>query len=232
MLRHVGEERSDSIDLELAAIMSAVAGALNAVGFQVVGLFSANMTGNVSALADHAAHGDWAGSLAFAGLVVTFIAGALIAAGLIYLGEAKHVRAVYAGVIIVEAMLLLLMWASIDSNARLHEHVALTTALSFIMGIQNSTTTLISKARVRTTHVSGMATDIGIELAAMFAGSAARRLALPKLRLHFLTMACFALGGVGGALIYAWAGSWLFGVTALALLAASVPEAVRATISG
>jgi uncharacterized membrane protein YoaK (UPF0700 family) len=35
--------------------------------------------------------------------------------------------------------------------------------LSFLMGIQNAVVPRISDARVRTTHVSGMSTDIGIE---------------------------------------------------------------------
>jgi uncharacterized membrane protein YoaK (UPF0700 family) len=33
----------------------------------------------------------------------------------------------------------------------------------FLMGLQNAVVTRISNARVRTTHVSGTATDIGIE---------------------------------------------------------------------
>ena len=36
--------------------------------------------------------------------------------------------------------------------------------LCFIMGLQNATVTKISGARIRTTHVTGMVTDVGIEL--------------------------------------------------------------------
>jgi uncharacterized membrane protein YoaK (UPF0700 family) len=36
--------------------------------------------------------------------------------------------------------------------------------LCFIMGLQNATVTKISGARIRTTHVTGMITDVGIEL--------------------------------------------------------------------
>uniref|UniRef100_UPI0035AF9AC0 YoaK family protein n=1 Tax=Paenirhodobacter enshiensis TaxID=1105367 RepID=UPI0035AF9AC0 len=231
MLRHVGAQRSDRIDLELGAILSTVAGALNAVGYQVAGVFSANMTGNVSALADHAAHGDWTGSIAFAGLVVTFVTGAFCAASLIHLGEAQHMRAVHAGVIILEAVLLIALWLWVRASGAPAGSAGLTTALSFLMGMQNATTTVISKARVRTTHVSGTATDFGIEAAALFAGSEARRLARPMLRLHGLTILCFALGGIGGALLYAGIGEWLFALAALALLTAAVPEAVRAMLA-
>lgn len=57
MLIRVGSERSETIDLFLAAVLSTVAGALNAVGFLIAGSFTANMTGNVSAFADELAGG-------------------------------------------------------------------------------------------------------------------------------------------------------------------------------
>ncbi|MGO8462711.1 DUF1275 family protein, partial [Rhizobium ruizarguesonis] len=40
--------------------------------------------------------------------------------------------------------------------------------LAFLMGLQNAVVKRISDARVRTTHVSGMATDLGIELGIAF----------------------------------------------------------------
>lgn len=67
--------------------------------------------------------------------------------------------------------------------------------------------TRISNARVRTTHVSGTATDIGIELAMLF--DVLRRKESPKdaplylerLKLHFFTVMAFLLGGVLGILL-------------------------------
>lgn len=96
------------------------------------------------------------------------------------------------------------------------------------MGLQNAVTTMISRARVRTTHVSGMATDIGIELAAMLDGEASRNAARPKLWLHSLTLVCFAVGGLCGALLFYTIGSWLFILSATLLLLIAVPEALRA----
>jgi uncharacterized membrane protein YoaK (UPF0700 family) len=87
---------------------------------------------------------------------------------------------------------------------------------------------MISRARVRTTHVSGMATDIGIELAALVGGDASRQDALPKLSLHSLTLACFAVGGVCGALLFGFVGYWLFVIAAAILLLIAAPEALRA----
>ncbi|MGI4764780.1 MAG: DUF1275 family protein, partial [Janthinobacterium lividum] len=52
MLIREGQARSFPIDLRLACLLSLVAGGLNSAGFYAVGFFSANMTGNVSTMAD------------------------------------------------------------------------------------------------------------------------------------------------------------------------------------
>lgn len=228
MLIRVGDARTSSIDLVLAGLLSLIAGALNAVGFLVAGSFTANMTGNISAFADHLEHGAYVVALSFAGLVVAFIFGAAIAAIAIQTGERKQVRSVYALAIASEALILLLLGAALALSPGPTEETFLVIVLSFVMGLQNAVTTMISRARVRTTHVSGMATDIGIELAALVGGTHLRQAALPKLKLHSLTLICFAIGGVCGALLLGLVGYWLFVIAASLLLLLSLPEALRA----
>lgn len=228
MLIKVGEDRTSNIDLVLAGLLSSMAGALNAVGFLIAGSFTANMTGNISASADHFANGEFLIAASFLGLLVAFICGASMAALAIQIGERKRIRSIYALAIAVEAVILLLVGTALaTASANTHE-TFLVIILSFVMGLQNAVTTMISRARVRTTHVSGMATDIGIELAALVAGKASRDVAVPKLTLHSLTPACFAIGGIGGALLYQFFGSWLFVIAAFVLLLIAVPEAWRA----
>jgi uncharacterized membrane protein YoaK (UPF0700 family) len=228
VLIKVGEDRTSNIDLVLAGLLSSMAGALNAVGFLIAGSFTANMTGNISASADHFANGEFLIAASFLGLLVAFICGASMAALAIQIGERKRIRSIYALAIAVEAGILLLVGTALaTASANTHE-TFLVIILSFVMGLQNAVTTMISRARVRTTHVSGMATDIGIELAALVAGKASRDVAVPKLTLHSLTLACFAIGGIGGALLYQFVGSWLFVIAAFVLLLIAVPEAWRA----
>jgi uncharacterized membrane protein YoaK (UPF0700 family) len=228
MLIRVGDERTANIDLALAGLLSSVAGALNAVGFLIAGSFTANMTGNISAFADTLADGAVLVSLSFAGLVVAFIFGAGMAALVIQAGERKKIRSIYALAIAAEAVVLLLLSAALVlAPLGMHE-TFLVVILSFVMGLQNAVTTMISRARVRTTHVSGMATDIGIELAALVGGDASRQDALPKLSLHSLTLACFAVGGVCGAVLFGFVGYWLFVIAAAILLLIAAPEALRA----
>ena len=228
MLIKVGDDRTSNIDLVLAGLLSSMAGALNAVGFLIAGSFTANMTGNISAFADHLAGGAILISLSFIGLVAAFIGGASMAALAIQIGERRHIRSIYALAIAAEAVILLLLGMALAlSSANTHE-IFLVVVLSFVMGLQNAVTTMISRARVRTTHVSGMATDIGIELAALFGNNGSQKDTVRKVRLHSLTLACFAIGGVFGALLFHLVGSWLFVIVAIVLLTIALPEALRA----
>lgn len=93
------------------------------------------------------------------------------------------------------------------------------------MGMQNAVATSLSDARVRATHVSGIATDLGIELALLFDVARGREpqasgaTAGAKLRLHLETISSFIVGGVVGVATYAEIGlrAGLFGA-AFALL--------------
>ncbi|MDQ2067524.1 YoaK family protein [Xinfangfangia sp. CPCC 101601] len=222
MLVRFGDRRTLSVDLVLAASLSSVAGALNAVGFLLAGSFTANMTGNVSAFADHLAAGEVPLAWSFAGLVMAFIAGAALAALGVRLGVKRGLHSIYAVLIAVEAVLLIgLGWLL---QLGLSQGFLMMLLLSLVMGLQNAVTTLISGARVRTTHISGMATDVGIELAALTGGAASRKDALPRLKLHSLTLFCFAAGGVIGALIFGIYGVQIFWMAGALLLALSMTE--------
>lgn len=109
MLIREGDQRSIDVDIRLAALLSAIAGAVNAAAFQATGFFSANMTGNVSALSDNVGIGQFGVAGLLAALVTAFIAGAFSSGLLIEAGRKRHVRAIYAYGIAAEAFLLVLL---------------------------------------------------------------------------------------------------------------------------
>lgn len=221
MLVHEGDERSSDVDLKLATLLAGVAGALNGAGFLAADLFSANMTGNVSSLSDFLASGQIGIAAPFALMLVVFILGAGFSGFLIELGRQKGVRAIYAYSIVFEAYVLILLCAF--GQAFPGFRLGVVVCLSFLMGLQNAATTRISDARVRTTHVSGMATDIGLGLAALAHGEVA-----PRFVLAVFTFIAFFAGGMVGALAYMTIGDWLFLAAGLVLLAIALPEAHRA----
>ena len=199
--------RTFNTDIRLACTLAAVAGALNTAAFETVGFFSANMTGNVSSLSDHLAKANLHVGLFFLLIVLLFIAGSSVSTLIVNSGRRRQIRGIYAINILLEGLALLVLgviesWFSFRESG-----VLLVLSLSFLMGLQNAVVTRISNARVRTTHVSGTATDIGIELAMLF--DVIRRKESPKdaplylerLKLHFFTVMAFLLGGVLGILL-------------------------------
>jgi len=78
--------------------------------------------------------------------------------------------------------------------------------LSFIMGLQNALITKLSHAEIRTTHVTGLVTDIGIELGKMAYWNSPDRKLPPvhanqtRLRILLQLAGSFFCGGVIGAL--------------------------------
>lgn len=227
MLIRQGTARSDDVDRRLACILAAIAGALNTAAFHAVGFFSANMTGNVSALSDHAALGEWWVGVFYLLIVLTFIIGAAVSTLLINAGRRRHMRSIFAVSILAEAVLMALLGCAELWLPQGQRGPVLILGLSFLMGLQNAVVTRISDARVRTTHVSGMSTDIGIELSMLFDIARGRELdadAAPyrsKLRLHAQTVLSFLAGGIAGVVIYQAIGSrLLFGAAALLLIMA------------
>lgn len=228
MLIHEGTERSGRVDLGLAASLSMIAGGINAMGFLVAGSFTANMTGNVALAAEHLARRDLALALSFAGLLGCFVLGAMTAALLVGAGQQRGRRAIYAQAILGEALLLIALGVVALSWPEALAETVLVGVLSLVMGFQNAITTMISHARVRTTHVSGMATDLGIELAAMLGTEKTRRRAQPGLWLHGLTLVAFTVGGILGTAAFLGLGNWLLPFLGAALLVLALPVIVRA----
>ena len=79
--------------------------------------------------------------------------------------------------------------------------------LCFIMGLQNAVISKLSKSEIRTTHITGTVTDIGIELGKALYWNAPGALPQDRVvgnwnKLRFLASlaTCFFLGGVAGAL--------------------------------
>ncbi|WP_051693474.1 YoaK family protein [Thioclava dalianensis] len=215
------------IDLRLAVWLSLVAGAVNAAGFRALGYFSANMTGNVSAASDFLSLGRFATALWLLGLLIAFVLGAFASGLLIDMGERRDLRGIYAFSILLEAALLIclggldLIWTAAISG-----HLMMI-GLSFVMGLQNAATTRISDGRVRTTHVSGIATDIGLGFAALMPGAGRSddtQITRARLLLHLATLGSFFAGGLAGVWGYERIGPMIFILIAGLLIAAAAPE--------
>ncbi|MDQ3059221.1 MAG: DUF1275 domain-containing protein [Pseudomonadota bacterium] len=232
-LRHLtGQHRSDSLNRLLGAVLAFNAGAINAGGFLVVHMYTSHMTGFASLLADNLVLGNMKLVLGAVGALLAFTLGAAVTAILVNVARQNGLRSEYALPLLVEALLLLLfglMGATLGHQTPFA--VPLTVlVLSFTMGLQNALVSKISFSQIRTTHMTGIVTDIGIELGKLFYWN---RLESPletrvfanraKLRLLLTLLGAFIAGGVVGAAGFKYIGFVWVVPAALSLLALCLP---------
>ncbi len=210
--RLTGRDRTRTANRQLGGVLAFVAGAVNAGGFLAVARYTSHMSGIISGIADDLALGSI--GLALAGLVAlgAFVSGAACTSLLINWGRHRQLQGKYALALLLEAGLLLLFGLL---GANLHDFKALlvpTTVLllCFIMGLQNAIITKISNAEIRTTHMTGVVTDLGIELGRLLYWNGQRdaddpmyvRANRDKLWIHATVLALFFSGGIVGALAF------------------------------
>lgn len=227
-----GPDRTTPRNLQLASMLALLAGFLNSVGFVAVAAYTSHMTGLTATMADSVVLGfDHIARLAVVALV-TFVLGAASCAVLFNWGRRRELQGRYANVLVLEALLVLafgLLAEGLRGHGRAYVIIGV---LGFTMGLQNAIITKLSGAQIRTTHVTGMITDIGIELGKL--GYRERTSGLPpvnadpgKLGVLTLLVLLFFLGGVLGAVGYLEFGFPAVVPMALVLLVLASPPVIR-----
>ena len=203
--------RSTQANVKLGAVLSFVAGAANAGGFLAVGRYTSHMTGVVSSVADDLVLGHFDLVATGLGSLMAFVAGAMCTAILVNWGLRRRLASAYSLPLLLESLALLvfgLFGAAISSFASVFLPLTVM-LLCFMMGLQNAVITKISHAEIRTTHITGLVTDFGIELGKLLyvnrsttsaQGVPQVRANRQRLRLQALLIACFFGGGLVGAL--------------------------------
>jgi uncharacterized membrane protein YoaK (UPF0700 family) len=236
LARLTARERTATANLHLGALLAFVAGALNAGGFLAIGHYTSHMTGIVSFAADNLVLGN-IGLTAAAGLsLLSFMAGAATTAWLVNYARRISARNIYATPLRIEAALLLAFGIA-GATVRLQEIFSITliaVLLCFTMGLQNALVTKISNAEIRTTHITGLVTDIGIELGKLIywnrSSNISSQIVLAnrtRLRVHGALVLSFFVGGMMGALGFKHAGFSSTIALALPLVAMSLAPSLQ-----
>jgi len=202
-----GRARTRRTNRQLGCLLAFVAGAINAGGFLAVQRYTSHMTGIVSAIADDLVVGQFVLVLAGAAFLAAFIAGAGTTAVLVNWARGHGMHGEFALPVIFEAALLL-VFGVLGANLNVLIDLFVPTTLlllCYIMGLQNAIVTKISRAEIRTTHMTGVITDLGIELGRLVYWNHGQRHGGPvradRDRLVILStiLALFLAGGVVGA---------------------------------
>ena len=190
-----------------------IAGIVNVVGllgFEHEAI--THLTGNTSLLAGALATFNLSAVLHFASLLGSFVAGAVIS-GFVIQDSTLQLGRRYGAALLLVSLLLFVSVPLLGSRSAYGMYTA-----ACAIGLQNAMVSTYSGAVVRTSHVSGMFTDLGI-----FLGHALRGLPVDtrRLRLCFLVISGFLCGGVAGT----------FAFRAFAYSALLLPACLTAVVS-
>ena len=227
MFTHEGPARTAKSNGILATYLAFVAGFANAAGFMLLGTFTSHVTGNVGRASINLRRSDLAAAADAGVLVLLFLCGAVTASLLVESGRPRKTSTGYATALLVQGAGLSMLAVSRGSAG----------TLSWCMGMQNSLVTRLSGSVVRTTHLTGVITDLGIEIARWlrWLGSrmrpqgsllygrtpATRPAVAPSILLMGIVLA-FAIGGVAGSGAAVFWGIRSFACPGAAAVAASL----------
>ena len=235
-LRHLSSQcRTVSTNRILGILLAFNAGAINAGGFLVVGMYTSHMTGFASMVSDNLILGNFKLVLGAVGALLAFTTGAAATAVLVNWARQTGLHSEYAIPLLIEAALLLVFGLiGATFNRQTPFAVPFTVLmLAFIMGLQNALVTKISLSAIRTTHMTGVITDLGIELGKLLywnrlvtSGDGQVRADRSKLRLYVGLLSAFMGGGLVGAAGFKYVGFiWVVPLATL-LLVLSLPPLV------
>jgi uncharacterized membrane protein YoaK (UPF0700 family) len=167
MFRHKGKSRTIVHNLKLASLLSFVAGIVNVAGFLAVNRLTTNVTGHFAFFADGVIEQDYAAAGIYLLFILSFLAGAFTSNMVMELIAIKNLKYIYTIPVLLETGILIFIGFS-GPDTLLRDGDIIACVLLFSMGLHNALVTSVSNAVVRTTHLTGLFTDLGIELSQLF----------------------------------------------------------------
>jgi len=203
MLRHLGTKRTYAHNVKLASLLCVTAGFVNAAGFLGFSVLTTNVTGHAALFAERIAMEDWKTARVVALWMLLFLAGAFVSSLIVsFIG--RNQRFSYVIPILVEMAILFgvaVFGYRYDGSLVAKEIFA--GSLLFAMGLQNSLVSMVSGSVVRTTHLTGTFTDLGIELGQVFQKTTEDKKALKsRIKLRSAIIFFFMCGALAGAYLF------------------------------
>lgn len=177
------------------AVLAFSAGSVNSIALMgFTNLSVSHVTGNVSLFSAAIAHFDGP-SVLFLGIsLLAFLSGSILSGFIIGQNSLKLGRR-YGRALYLEAVLLILSYWLYQQHDYLGQLAA-----AMACGLQNAMVATYSGAVIRTTHLTGLTSDMGAAIGNWLAG---RSISKPTLGFQAIIWYCFCGGGVVGAFLFA-----------------------------
>ena len=205
MLRNYSNSRTLGDNIRLGTLTAFTAGTINIASLLIFLSFTSNVTGHYAIFAAEISQGNWAQVAVVAGWIFLFFFGGFVANLSVINFNKKSKYFAHALPIVLEILCLLVVgiYGQFYYKKTLGETEALVALMLFATGLQNGLTASISNFSVKTTHLTGTTTDLGI-LASMFTQKKFRKNPELIARAKLLTsiMAAYVLGAIFSGLTY------------------------------
>ena len=231
MFRHKGKKRTLSHNLRIASLLSFVAGVVNVAGFLAVQKLTTNVTGHFAFFVDEVFKQNFWQALHYFIFILFFFLGSFFSNLSIELISKVNERLIYRIPIIIESIILISV-AIFGQELISESPNLLAYSLLFAMGLQNSLVTTISNDTVRTTHLTGLFTDLGIELSQLFFYKLKEQKdkLYSSIKLRLTIILFFFLGGLLGGIFYSSIQLYVLVIAALILLIGLIYDDIKLKI--
>ncbi|MCB9061086.1 MAG: DUF1275 domain-containing protein [Halobacteriovoraceae bacterium] len=183
-------------------------GFVNVGGLLTVHIFVSHITGFSAHFSIHTMNGDFANSIYFLLVPVFFLGGAFLSSIFTEVRKQKNRPPVYIHILVIQSILFLVVsilgkfgfFGNFGEEFHNFRDFILLSILAFSCGAQNAIFTHYSKSIIRTTHLTGITTDLGIGLAKSIISKEHSEDYFNKIRINLIIS--FILGSLFGVAIF------------------------------
>ncbi|WP_419869379.1 YoaK family protein [Chryseobacterium sp. CT-SW4] len=205
MLRNYSNSRTLGDNIRLGTLTAFTAGTINIASLLIFLNFTSNVTGHYAILSAEISQGNWTQVGVVAGWIFLFFFGSFLSNFIVINFNKKSKYLAHATPIVLEIICLLFVgfYGQFYYEKTLVETQSLVALMLFATGLQNGLTASISNFSVKTTHLTGTTTDLGI-LFSMFTHKDYRNNGELRGRAKLLMsiMIAYVLGAVFSGLTY------------------------------
>lgn len=209
------------------------AGFINSLGFLACQRFVSHVTGFGTHVGISLGEGKYATALELFSAPAFFIFGAWVSANLTVARQSRGEVPRYDLVTLAMPAILFVMmilgangvFGAFGEPHSFQQDAFLLSSLTFLCGMQNGCFATLTRGQIRTTHLTGISTDIGTDLALTLNGRLApeeHQQAIRRNLMRIITFSAFSIGALISALIDAKLLYWSFAIP----LATSVGVAI------
>ena len=234
MLRRFSNSRTFSDNLRLGIFTAIIAGMVNVASVVLFYSFTSNLTGHFAILAQEIADGKWFQMFIVLFWIVLFFGGSFLSNFLVINANKKNAFLSHSIPMVLEILCFLGVgiYGQFFYQETLTETEILVSVLLFSMGLQNGLTASLSNFQVKTTHLTGLTTDLALHLSMLTKKKYRENQAVvEKTKLMTSILVSYLFGGVVSGLVIHYFQFQVFYVVSLAMAGVIVYDYVKSMIS-